>query len=269
MASSPIMVAPQRALEDALAHLPRTAIAEYGKGKIIYDRSRPPTGMYLIISGSVSVCRIASDGRQVVADIYRRDEFFGESALLGEPYSPEQATAFENAKVMAWTAAEIEEIAARRPRLGVALWQVLAQRTVDCGHRIESFSVDDVARRLARSLIRFSDRLGTPRDDGSIRIPALTHSFLSQYVGTSREVVTAYMIHFRRQGYIRYSRTEMTVAPEAFKDWLRKDAGVIPRMKRGRRSVLCAAIREMRGAAEPISIPPPRGLDLKTAGASI
>ena len=123
---------------------------------------------------------------------------------------------------MAWTAAEIEEIAARRPRLGVALWQVLAQRTVDCGQRIEIFSVDDVARRLARSLIRFSDRLGTPRDDGSIRIPALTHSFLSQYVGTSREVVTAYMIHFRRQGYIRYSRTEMTVVPEAFKDWLRK-----------------------------------------------
>ena len=33
-----------------------------------------------------------------------------------------------------------------------------------------------------------------------------THELLSQYVGTSREIVTHYMNQFRRQGYLRYSR---------------------------------------------------------------
>ena len=51
----------------------------------------------------------------------------------------------------------------KRPRLAVALLQILVQRTIDFTHRIESFSVDNIARRLARSLIRFSERLGRPK----------------------------------------------------------------------------------------------------------
>jgi CRP-like cAMP-binding protein len=33
-----------------------------------------------------------------------------------------------------------------------------------------------------------------------------THVLLSQYVGTSREIVTHYMNQFRKQGYVSYSR---------------------------------------------------------------
>jgi len=224
MASSAVAWRPETTLEDPLAHLPCSMITEYKKGQTIYDQHRPSMGMYLIIGGSVKVCRIADDGRQVVADIYRSDDFFGESALLGLPHLSEEAIALENVKLMTWTAAEIEDIAARRPRLAVALWQILAQRTVDFGYRIESFSLDNVARRLARSLIRFSERLGEPCDDGSIRMGALTHELLSQYVGTSREVVTHYMLYFRRQGYLRYSRKGITLYRDAFKDWLRQEA---------------------------------------------
>jgi hypothetical protein len=97
------------------------------------------------------------------------------------------------------------------------------QRTIDFTHRIESFSVDNIARRLARSLIRFSERLGTPEDDGSIRMVPFTHELLSQYVGTSREIVTHYMNQFRRQGYLRYSRKGIILYRDAFKEWLRQN----------------------------------------------
>jgi CRP/FNR family transcriptional regulator len=125
---------------------------------------------------------------------------------------------------MDWTTAEIEDIITKRPRLAVALLQILVQRTVDFTHRIESFSVDNIARRLARSLIRFSERLGTVEGDGSVRITPFTHELLSQYVGTSREIVTHYMNQFRRQGYLKYSRKGIILYHEAFRDWLRQDA---------------------------------------------
>ena len=88
--------------------------------------------------------------------------------------------------------------------------------------RIESFSVDTIARRLARSLIRFADRLGTAEEDGSVRMQPFTHDLLSQYVGTSREIVTHYMNQFRRQGYLRYSRKGITLYRDAFHEWLQK-----------------------------------------------
>jgi CRP/FNR family cyclic AMP-dependent transcriptional regulator len=220
--SSTTLAVPQKQLEDPLAHLPCSSILEYRKGQAIYGQDQPSSNIYLVIDGKVKVCRLADDGRQVVVDIYHTDEFFGESAFLSSIPRDEQAVAIENTKVMTWSTSEIEELVARRPRLAVALLQILAQRSREYGHRIESFSVDNIARRLARTLIRFSQRLGQNADDGSVQMMPFTHELFSQYVGTSREIVTHYMNQFRRQGYLRYSRKGITLYREALKDWLRQ-----------------------------------------------
>src|ERR1022692_4306149 len=224
MATGTPVLAPQKALEDPLAHLPCSSIVEYKKGQMIYNQDQPSTNIYLIIEGKIKVSRVADDGHQVVVDMYQPDEFFGESALLNLPRRCEQATAMENTKVMTWTTAEIEDIITKRSRLAVALLQILVQRTIDLTHRIESFSVDNVARRLARSLIRFSERLGAVEEDGSVRMAPFTHELLSQYVGTSREIVTHYMNQFRRQGYLRYSRKGIILYHDAFKEWLHQES---------------------------------------------
>src|SRR6202050_4658859 len=169
-----------RPLEDPLAHLPCSTILEYRKGQTIYSHDQPSTSIYLVIDGKVKVCRLAEDGRQVVVDIYQPDEFFGESAFLGLPQRTEISVALENTKVMTWTTAEIEEIATRRPKLAIALLQLLVQRSMDFGSRIESFSVDNIARRLARALIRFSERLGQEAVDGSVQMIPFTPDLLSQ-----------------------------------------------------------------------------------------
>ena len=222
MATSTIPIAPQKTLEDPLAHLPCSSIVEYRKGQMIYSQDQPSTAIYLVIDGKVKVSRLADDGHQVVVDIYQADEFFGESAFLSPTPTLEEAKAFEDTKLMSWTIAEIEAIAARQPRLAVALLQVLAQRNVDLTHRIESFAVDNIGRRVARTLIRLADRMGVPETDGSVRMIPFTHEVLSQYVGTSREVVTLYMNRFRREGYLRYSRKGMTLYKSAFQEWLRQ-----------------------------------------------
>jgi CRP/FNR family transcriptional regulator len=226
MGTSPttVTVPQQKPLEDPLAHLPCSTILEYKKGQAIYNQDQPSTSIYLVIDGKVKVCRLADDGRQVVVDIYQPDEFFGESAFLSLPQRSEIAVALEPTKVMTWTVAEIEDIVMKRPKLGVALLQLLVQRSMDFGYRIESFSVDNIARRLARTLIRFSERLGSATDDGSIQMIPFTHELLSQYVGTSREIVTHYMNQFRRQGYLRYSRKGIMLYRDAMRDWLRQAA---------------------------------------------
>jgi len=224
MASTPMAHTSVRILEDPLAHLPCSTILEYRKGQVVYSQDQPSTSLYLVIDGKVKVSRLSDDGHQVVVDIYQPDEFFGESAFLNLPHRAEQVTTLEDTKLMAWTTAEIEEIVLKRPRLAIALLQILVQRTINLTHRIESFSADNIARRLARSLIRFSDRLGTPQADGSVKMAAFTHELLSQYVGTSREIVTHYMNQFRRMGYLQYSRRGIVLFRPAFEQWLRQNA---------------------------------------------
>jgi CRP/FNR family transcriptional regulator len=220
MATWRTVLVPQKALEDPLLHLPCSNIVEFKKGQMIYKQDQPSTSIYLIIEGRIKVSRVADDGHQVVVDIYQRDEFFGESALLNLPHRSEQATAYDNAKVMTWTNAEIEDIITKRPRLALALMQILVQRNIDFTQRIQSLSVDNIARRLARLLLHFSERLGNMEEDGSVSVTPFTHELLAQYVGTSREIVSLYMNQFRRQGYLKYSRKGIILYREALRDWL-------------------------------------------------
>jgi CRP/FNR family cyclic AMP-dependent transcriptional regulator len=154
----------------------------------------------------VGTYRITEDGREVLLEIIRPDELFGESAFLDAPRLSERAVALEEAKVMTWAVSEMEELVTKRPRLAVALLQILAQRNAEFTRRIESMAMDSVGRRLARSLLRFSERFGTVEPDGSVRMMPFTHTLLSQYVGTSRELVTQHMNRLRKQGHVSYSR---------------------------------------------------------------
>lgn len=221
--AAPATVDNRELMEDPLAYLPCSTIVEYSRGQLIYGRSQVSNSIYLVIDGKVKVCRTADDGRQVVVDIYQPDEFFGECAFLGDKQRTEEAVALDATKVMTWSTAEIEELVVRRPRLGIALVQLLVRRSQEFGARIESFSIDNIGRRLVRSLIRFSERLGRDSGDGSVDMMPFTHELLSQYVGTSREIVTHYMNQLRRQGYLKYSRKGISLNREALRDWLRRD----------------------------------------------
>src|ERR1051326_3304335 len=167
-------------LEDVLAHLPVSSLLVYRKGQIIYSPEQPSKSFYLVMSGKVEISQTAKDGSEVLVDIVGPDELFGESAFHDVSRDSEKAKAHENSSVMTWATSEIEDLVMKRPRLAVALLQILAQRNAELTRRIESLAVDTIERRLARSLIRFSERLGTPEEDGSVRMFPLTHGLLSR-----------------------------------------------------------------------------------------
>jgi CRP-like cAMP-binding protein len=213
-------LSPSREMEDALMYLPRKGVTDFRRGQIIFDEHQPSRGLHLVVQGRVKVSIPLDDGSQTVVDIFTTDDFFGESSLLGAQQYTERAIALDNVTLMSWTSAEIEEQIERQPRLGVALLQMLVKRGLDYEERLQSFALDKTPERVVRSLLRFADRLGARTEDGSIRIPPLTHQVISEYVGTSREIVTFQMNHLRQKGFIRYSRKGIQVYADALRDYL-------------------------------------------------
>jgi len=214
-----------RELEDALMYLPRKGVTDYRKGQVIFDESQPSKGLHLVVQGRVKVTIPLDDGEQTVVDIFTTDDFFGESSLLGAERYAERACALDNVTLMSWSGQEIEEQIERQPRLGIALLQMLVRRGLDYEQRLQSFALDKTPERVVRTLLRFADRLGSRTEDGSIKIPPLTHQVISEYVGTSREIVTFQMNHLRQKGFLRYSRKGIQVSMEALSEHLRQQMG--------------------------------------------
>ena len=86
---------------------------------MIYGPAHFSKSIYLVVAGKVGISQIADDGSEVLLDIVRPDELFGESAFLDVPPS-ERATAIEKVKVMAWAVSDMEDLVTKRPRLAVA-----------------------------------------------------------------------------------------------------------------------------------------------------
>ncbi|MDR3700814.1 MAG: Crp/Fnr family transcriptional regulator [Candidatus Sulfopaludibacter sp.] len=220
-----VRLTPSREMEDALMYLPRRGVTGYTKGQIIFEEHNPSKGLHLVVQGRVKVFIPLDNGAQTVVDIFTTDDFFGEHALLGDSQLPERAVALDPVSLMSWTSQEIEEQVERQPRLGVALLQMLVKRVLDYEERLQSFAVDKTPERVVRSLLRFADRLGTRSEDGAITIPPLTHQILSEFVGTSREIVTFHMNHLRQKGYLRYSRKGIQIYVEALREHLQQRVG--------------------------------------------
>lgn len=223
MATSAAALTSPKPFEDPLACLPTSTVRAYKKEQVIYSPEQNSESIYLVLAGKVKVYRIADDGHQILVDIYRTDDLFGDSALIGSLKGREKAVALEpDTGIMAWSASEIEELMTQRPQLSIALLQLMANRCIYLGWRIESFSTDKIERRLAQTLIYFSQRFGHALEDGTIQMMPLTHELLAQYVGTSRESITYYMNLFRRHGRLSYSRAGIVVYPDAIKQSLRQ-----------------------------------------------
>jgi CRP/FNR family transcriptional regulator len=168
----------------------------------------------------VKVSRVSDFGRQLILGLYGPDEFFGESIFLPGGSQAEEAVAVQSTKVMGWSIVELEAIINKKPRLGIALLQLLVERVGEYRLRMLTTIADTTSVRLARSLVHLAEKLGSPRPDGFIQMMPLTHDVLAQYVGTSREIVTTCMNEFRRDGYVRYSRTGIAVNKKLLTGWL-------------------------------------------------
>jgi CRP/FNR family transcriptional regulator, cyclic AMP receptor protein len=214
--------------EDPLTYLPRKAVQEYAKNRIIFDVQNPATSLYLVILGRVKIGTTANDGGQTVGRIVRMEGLFGESSLIGPLNRSESAMALDTVTLMSWSRNEIEQQVEREPRLGIALAQYLVRQCIELQDRIESMAVHKTPERVMLALLQLAADLGSPQPDGSLRVASLTHHTISEFVGTSREIVTFQMNRLRRLGLVRYSRKHIDVYAQALRENLRQQGTSIP-----------------------------------------
>jgi CRP-like cAMP-binding protein len=192
--------------EDPLTYLARKPAEAVPKGGAIYSPETPVERLYLVVTGRVKIGISTPDGKQIVSRIVPPEGLFGEACLLGALARRESATALDDATLMSWTRAEIEQQIEREPRFGVALSQYVLRLGRELADRIETMAVLKTPERVVAALLQLGASLGEARPDGLLRMPGLTHHTVSEYVGTSREIVTYQMTRLRGQGLIRYSR---------------------------------------------------------------
>ena len=162
----------------------------YEKGQMILLEESQGETFFIIVSGAVKVTRLSDDGREVILAILGESEFFGEMSLLDGEGRSANIVANEDAEVLTLSRRDFLDCLETYPKIAIALLEELAIRLRKSDQHIESLSLSDSEHRIAITLIRFAQELGTIKQ-GDVKISNLPfQQDIANMAGTSRETVS-------------------------------------------------------------------------------
>ena len=162
----------------------------YEKGQMILLEESQGETFFIITSGAVKVTRLSDDGREVILAILGESDFFGEMSLLDGEGRSANIVANENAEVLTLSRSDFLNCLETYPKIAISLLEELAIRLRKSDQHTESLSLSDSEHRIAITLIRFAQELGTIKN-GEVRIKNLPfQQDIANMAGTSRETVS-------------------------------------------------------------------------------
>lgn len=183
----------------------------FPKGRTIFAPGDPTDGLYVLVSGLVTLSHVSEDGRESILRVFGPGDVFGE-IFLAVRTRPFLAKALTRCVVTAIPGEGFLRLLSAIPKIGLNFISVLsrhlADMAVDRGQSSHKWSYE----RLALTLLKLCAAHGSRHGDGvtTIALP-LTHQILADMIGTSRETVSRHLGRLKRQGVVRQQGRTLVV----------------------------------------------------------
>ncbi len=179
--------------------------------QIIYFEGDPGEHLYLVATGKVKLIRHAASGREVLLDILRGGEYFGNLTSLNNRSYTETAVAQTNCCILQISSQNFEKILIRYPDVTLKVLKAVGQRLEESQEAIKQLSTCTVDQRIAASLVRLANKLGEQKQKGVLIQLPFSRQDLAAMAGTTTETVSRVMSRFAEQGLISTGRKWVSV----------------------------------------------------------
>ena len=172
----------------------------YARGSVLFVEGQRPHGVYVLCEGRAKVSIASAEGRTFVLRVAEPGDLLGlNSVLTGRP-SEATVETLERCRIDFVSREDLLKLLARDRKACLGVAHALANKlTGVMGHARLLLLSQSAPEKLARLLIRWSDKHGKRTAQG-IRINSgLTHEEIAQVICASRETVTRVLGEFKRK----------------------------------------------------------------------
>jgi CRP/FNR family transcriptional regulator len=173
------------------------------RGDVLFTAGEPARGMYVVVEGAVRASRESSEGREQVIHVERAGATFAEVPMFDDGDYPSTVIADEETILLFLSKQDFRAACLQQPAIPLAAARVLAGRLRKTASLIETLSLRDVDRRLARLLLQEGETSG--KQDGhrvSMEL-SLTHQQIGARIGSVREVVSRAFARLQQHGLVQ------------------------------------------------------------------
>lgn len=187
---------------------------KYKQEQIIVREDDEAHTFFIIVSGTVHVAVLTSEGKQSILATLHKGEFFGEMAVLdGERRSASVIAADECTLIMLYRKSFME-ILSQYPRIAIQMLIEMSKRLRRSNRHINSLSLMSVYGRVAEVILQLARDGGQKVGNMVIIENRPTHQSLAEMAGTSRETVSRVLSQLQKKRYITFDRKKMVILDE-------------------------------------------------------
>lgn len=191
---------------------------EAKKGDYIYFDSHHLNKLYFVKDGYIKIGFIDEEGNEIVKEIIREGEIFGQFALEKKNLNGEFAKAYKgNVSLCAFSIEDFERLLKKKPELAIKY----AKQVGDKLRRVEFRLVNMLNKDVRSRLLAFYYNLAMMEGyDGSAVSFSfnnfLTHDDIAKLIGSARQTVTTVINQLEDEGLLKITRKKI-ILPDARK----------------------------------------------------
>lgn len=198
--------------EGDLAELARiTQQRRFKKGETIFCAGDEANGFYLLISGSIKLCRIAPDGREKVLHFVQPGETFAEAAFFGDGTYPAEARGMTSGELLFLPKSGFMELMSVNPGFSLNLVVSLSLMLRRFARQIEELTFADVTSRLASFLLRRADEKSTSYGGVTYVELGVKKGELASRLGTASETISRTLRKLKEEGIIEVQGNRVVI----------------------------------------------------------
>lgn len=184
-------------------------VKQYKKKAEIFSEGDTPNYMYFIKSGNIKTFKSHPDGKELITNLYKENDFFGFEPLLENSSFKESAIAMEDSELIAIPAQDFITLLHSHPDVSASFISLLCKKVSEKEAQLLNLAYNSVRQRTAEALLKVwqmkntKESINVSRDD------------LAKLVGTASESVIRVLSDFREEGLIEIKGGKINVLQPA------------------------------------------------------
>lgn len=177
----------------------------------LYLENEAADTVYILEQGMIMLTKLLPNGQEVGIILLTGRNFFGHCEVLSATQREHQAMALTECNIWAVSAQMFLQETKESNEFALALARLQNERLRHVERHIHSITQNNVAKRLATTLLEIAHSNGCVSEDDAHISPCPTHQDLAVMIASTRETVSAIMSKLRKENLIAFNRKEIRI----------------------------------------------------------
>ncbi len=169
--------------------LPLFRVRPYQKNEMIIEETSEGSSVFFILSGCVRISQCSENGHEVIYNLCKKGEIFGELAVLDDLPRSASAYALEPSEVASISASDFHNILKTHSDISLKIMQHLSSIVRRLNQRLKRCTTDSAQTRVYAYIAEQACRIKKEENGRAVFIPLPKQALLASMLDVSRETV--------------------------------------------------------------------------------